>query len=96
MSVKFDHAGVYGVKYLPLLRNGHGRHHVVGTLTNIEQDKAVPQVSKAEQMFARLFENMKTRQAPLQVGEVSYVGPAPSQRSRSRDVPQLPRSSCWA
>lgn len=79
MSVKFDHAGVYGVKHLPLLRNGHGRHHVVGTLTNIEQDKAVPQVSKAEQMFARLFENMKTRQAPLQVGEVSYVGPAPSQ-----------------
>lgn len=43
---------------------------VVGTLTNIEQDKAVPQVSKAKQMFARLFENMKTRQAPLQVGEV--------------------------
>lgn len=27
MSVKFDQAGVYGVKYLPLLRNGHGRHH---------------------------------------------------------------------
>lgn len=68
---------------------------VVGTLTNIEQDKAVPHVSKAEQMFARLFENMKTRQAPLQVGEVSYVGPAPSQLSRSRDVPQLPGSSCW-
>lgn len=34
----------------------------------------------AKQMFARLFENMKTRQAPLQVGEVPYVGPAPSQR----------------
>lgn len=59
---------------------------VVGTLTNIEQDKAVPQISKAKQMFARLFENMKTRQAPLQVGEVPYVGPAPSQLSRSRDV----------
>lgn len=27
MSVKFDQAGVYGVKYLPLLRNGHGGHH---------------------------------------------------------------------
>lgn len=40
---------------------------VVGTLTNIEQDNAVPQVSEAKQMFARLFENMKTRQAPLQV-----------------------------
>lgn len=27
MSVKFDQAGVYGVKYLPLLRNGHRGHH---------------------------------------------------------------------
>lgn len=27
MSVKFDQAGVYGVKYLPLLRNWHGGHH---------------------------------------------------------------------
>lgn len=31
----------------------------------------MPQISKAKQMFARLFENMKTRQAPLQVPKAS-------------------------
>lgn len=62
---------------------------VVGTLTNIEQDKAVPQVSKAEQMFARLFENMKTRQAPLRVGEVS------SRAFATIKVPRRPPASAF-
>lgn len=32
---------------------------VVGTSTNIEQDKAVPQVGKAKQMFAMPLDKMK-------------------------------------
>lgn len=32
---------------------------VVGTATNMEQNKAVPQVGKAKQMFAAPFEKMK-------------------------------------
>ncbi|WP_426409430.1 plastocyanin/azurin family copper-binding protein [Bradyrhizobium ganzhouense] len=95
MSVKFDQAGIYGVKCVPHYAMGMVAMIVVGAPTNIEQAKAVPQAGKAKQMFATLFEKLEAVKPPLQVGEARYVGPAPSQRPGSRDVLQLPRSSCW-
>lgn len=59
ISVKFDQAGVYGVKCLPHYAMGMVAMIVVGTPTNIEQAKAVPQVGKAKQMFATLFEKLE-------------------------------------
>ena len=55
VSVKFDQAGVYGVKCLPHYGMGMVAMVVVGTPANIDQAKAVPQVGKAKQMFATLF-----------------------------------------
>nr|WP_084293114.1 pseudoazurin [Bradyrhizobium sp. WSM3983] len=59
ISVKFDQAGVYGVKCLPHYAMGMVAMIVVGTPTNIEQAKAVPQVGKAKQIFATLFERVE-------------------------------------
>lgn len=59
ISVKFDQAGVYGVKCLPHYAMGMVAMIVVGTPTNIEQAKAVPQVGKAKQVFATLFEKLE-------------------------------------
>lgn len=59
ISVKFDQAGIYGVKCLPHYAMGMVAMIVVGTPTNIEQAKAVPQVGKAKQIFATLFERVE-------------------------------------
>ncbi|WP_234685147.1 pseudoazurin [Bradyrhizobium monzae] len=64
MSVKFDQAGVYGVKCVPHYALGMVAMIVVGTPTNIEQAKAVPQVGKAKQMFATLFEKLEAVKTP--------------------------------
>ncbi|MFB6452114.1 pseudoazurin [Bradyrhizobium tunisiense] len=64
MSVKFDQAGVYGVKCVPHYAMGMVAMIVVGTPTNIEQAKAVPQVGKAKQMFATLFEKLEAAKTP--------------------------------
>src|SRR5262245_57783522 len=58
VSVKFDQAGVYGVKCLPHYAMGMVAMIVVGTPTNIDQAKAVPQAGKAKQVFATLFEKL--------------------------------------
>ncbi|WP_426420903.1 pseudoazurin [Bradyrhizobium genosp. A] len=64
MSVKFDQAGVYGVKCVPHYAMGMVAMIVVGTPTNVEQAKAVPQVGKAKQMFATLFEKLEAAKTP--------------------------------
>ncbi|WP_426441149.1 pseudoazurin [Bradyrhizobium genosp. P] len=64
ISVKFDQAGVYGVKCLPHYAMGMVAVIVVGAPTNIDQAKAVPQVGKAKQMFATLFEKLEAAKTP--------------------------------
>jgi pseudoazurin len=59
VSVKFDRAGIYGVKCLPHYGMGMVAMIVVGTPTDIDQAKAVPQVGKAKQVFATLFEKLE-------------------------------------
>jgi pseudoazurin len=58
IAVKFDQAGFYGVKCAPHYGMGMVAMIVVGTPTNEEQAKAVPQVGKAKQVFATLFERL--------------------------------------
>lgn len=58
VAVKFDQAGIYGVKCAPHYGMGMVAMIVVGTPTNEEQAKAVPQVGKAKQVFAILFERL--------------------------------------
>jgi pseudoazurin len=53
--VKFDQAGIYGVKCAPHYGMGMVAMVVVGTPANEEQAKAVPQTGKAKQAFAVLF-----------------------------------------
>lgn len=56
--VKFDQEGVYGVKCLPHYAMGMVAMIVVGSPANEDQAKAVPQVGKAKQVFATLFEKL--------------------------------------
>ena len=56
--VKFDQAGIYGVKCTPHYGMGMVAMIVAGTPANEEQARAVPQVGKARQVFAALFEKL--------------------------------------
>jgi pseudoazurin len=58
ITVKFDHEGVYGVKCLPHYGMGMVAMIVVGNPANEDQAKAIPQVGKAKQVFATLFERL--------------------------------------
>ena len=58
IAVKFDQAGIYGVKCAPHYGMGMVAMIVVGTPANEEQAKAVPQTGKAKQVFATLFEKL--------------------------------------
>lgn len=58
IAVKFDQAGIYGVKCAPHYGMGMVAMVVVGTPANEEQAKAVPQIGKAKQVFATLFERL--------------------------------------
>lgn len=62
-TVKFEQEGVYGVKCLPHYGMGMVALIVVGSPTNIDQAKAVPQLGKAKQVFATLFEKLETSKA---------------------------------
>ena len=55
VAVKFEQAGIYGVKCAPHYGMGMVAMIVVGTPANEDQAKAVPQVGKARQVFAALF-----------------------------------------
>jgi pseudoazurin len=63
VAVVFDKAGVYGVKCLPHYGMGMVAMVVVGTPTNLEEAKAIPQVGKAKQVMAGLFEKLAARTA---------------------------------
>ncbi len=56
--VKFEQAGLYGVKCTPHYGMGMVALVVVGMPANEEQAKAVPQTGKAKQVFAALFERL--------------------------------------
>ncbi len=56
--VKFDQAGIYGVKCTPHYAMGMVAMIVVGTPANEQQARAVPQVGKAKRVFAALFEKL--------------------------------------
>src|SRR3954470_3593048 len=56
IAVKFDQAGIYGVKCTPHYGMGMVAMVVVGTPANEEQARAVPQTGKAKQVFAVLFD----------------------------------------
>src|SRR6476646_4006240 len=58
VAVTFDKPGVYGVKCLPHYGMGMVAMVVVGTPANIEEAKAAPQVGKAKQVMAGLFEKL--------------------------------------
>ena len=59
IAVKFEQEGVYGVKCLPHYGMGMVAMVVVGTPGNVDQAKAVPQVGKAKQVFAKLFDRLE-------------------------------------
>lgn len=58
ISVKFDQAGIYGIKCLPHYGMGMVAMIVVGTPANEDQAKAIPQTGKARQVFAALFDKL--------------------------------------
>lgn len=58
VAVTFDQAGIYGVKCAPHYGMGMVALVVVGTPANDEQARAVPQVGKAKQVFATLFDRL--------------------------------------
>jgi pseudoazurin len=58
VAVTFDKPGVYGVKCLPHYGMGMVAMVVVGTPTNLDEAKAIPQVGKAKQVMAGLFEKL--------------------------------------
>lgn len=56
--VKFDKDGIYGVKCAPHYGMGMVAMIVVGSPSNEDQAKAVPQTGKAKQVFASLFDKL--------------------------------------
>jgi pseudoazurin len=58
VAVTFEKPGVYGVKCLPHYGMGMVAMVVVGTPMNVDEAKAVPQIGKAKQVMARLFEKL--------------------------------------
>lgn len=63
VAVKFDRAGIYGVKCAPHYGMGMVAMIVVGTPANEEQARAVPQTGKAKQFFAVLFDRLAANKA---------------------------------
>lgn len=58
VAVVFDKPGVYGVKCLPHYGMGMVAMVVVGAPTNLEEARAVPQIGKAKQVMAALFDKL--------------------------------------
>lgn len=58
VAVTFDKPGVYGIKCLPHYGMGMVAMVVVGTPTNLEEAKAIPQIGKAKQVMAGLFDKL--------------------------------------
>jgi pseudoazurin len=58
VAVTFEKPGVYGVKCLPHYGMGMVAMVVVGTPTNVDEAKSIPQVGKAKQVMAGLFDKL--------------------------------------
>jgi pseudoazurin len=58
VEVKFEQQGIYGIKCAPHYGMGMVAMVVVGTPSNEEQARAVPQIGKAKQLFATLFDKL--------------------------------------
>ena len=58
VAVAFNKPGVYGVKCLPHYGMGMVAMVVVGAPINLDEAKAIPQVGKAKQVMAGLFEKL--------------------------------------
>jgi pseudoazurin len=63
VAVTFDKPGAYGVKCSPHYGMSMVALIVVGTPGNLAEAKAVPQVGKAKQVFAALFEKLPSQAA---------------------------------
>jgi pseudoazurin len=63
IAVVFDKPGVYGVKCLPHYGMGMVAMIVVGAPTNLDEAKAIPQVGKAKQVMAGLFDKLAAQSA---------------------------------
>ena len=63
VAVTFDKSGVYGIKCMPHYAMGMVALVVVGKPDNLDQAKAVPQVGKAKQIFATLFDRLSQQAA---------------------------------
>ncbi|MEH2614434.1 pseudoazurin [Bradyrhizobium sp. AZCC 1693] len=59
IAVKFEQEGVYGIKCLPHYGMGMVALIAVGKPGNVDQAKAIPQVGKAKQVFAKLFDQFE-------------------------------------
>jgi pseudoazurin len=58
VAVTFEKPGVYGVKCLPHYGMGMVAMVVVGTPTNVDEAKSIPQIGKAKQVMAGLFDKL--------------------------------------
>lgn len=63
VAVTFDKPGVYGVKCLPHYGMGMVAMVVVGTPTNLDEARAIPQTGKAKQVMAGLFDKLAAQTA---------------------------------
>ena len=63
VTVTFDKPGAYGVRCMPHYGMGMVALIVVGTPGNLAEAKAVPQIGKAKQVFAALFDKLPTKAA---------------------------------
>ena len=63
LAVTFDKPGVYGVKCLPHYGMGMVAIIVVGAPANLDEAKAVPQIGKAKQVMAGLFDKLAAQTA---------------------------------
>jgi len=61
--VTFDKPGIYGVKCLPHYGMGMVAMVVVGTPTNVDEAKAIPQTGKARQVMSGLFDRLAAQSA---------------------------------
>jgi pseudoazurin len=61
--VTFDKPGIYGVKCLPHYGMGMVAMVIVGTPTNVDEAKAIPQTGKARQVMSGLFERLAAQSA---------------------------------
>jgi pseudoazurin len=63
VAVIFDKPGAYGVKCMPHYGMGMVALVVVGKPDNLDQARAAPQIGKAKQVFAVLFDRLATQAA---------------------------------